>query len=182
MLCSLFYLSGQTDTLVFQKRSKKQELFVPLPHHFNITTKKNENKYGTAFSQTDSTICLSYHVLDSVKASLIEKNPLISKKAKRQKLDSLFDADSIVYSINKHDISRVDFGIYKIRPRKHQAVFWASTSLFVASGLLFITVLSGTPNPSFFIRLIQVIPYPLTLAMSLYSGQKRIRVDKWEIK
>jgi len=182
VFCLSLFALGQTDTIVFKKKSDKNKVFVPLPHDFDITTTKNEYKFGKAFSQTDSTISLTYHEMDSTKWAAIVKNSTFSRKTKKQKLDSLFKSDSIIYNINKSDISLIKFGVFKTRPRKYQVAFWTSMTLFVATGGLFLSSAVGPHEPNASIRVLKVIPYPLTFGIMMYTAKKRIRKDKWEIK
>lgn len=182
VFCLPLFTFGQTDTIVFQKKSNKNKVFVPLPHDFDITTTKNEYKFGKAFSQTDTTISLTYHEMDSTKWAAIAKNLTFSRKTKKQKLDSLFKSDSIIYNINKTDISLIKFGVYKTRPRKNQVAFWTSMTLFVAAGGLFLTAAVGPRELNATVRVFKTIPLPLTFGIMMYSTKKRIRKDKWEIK
>lgn len=171
---------GQKDSLIFVRKSDKDRIAAPIPYLCEVSIHHKTPVPGKIINQTDSTFSIrrSYVLLELKQP--IQKNPLLSEKEKKFKLDSIYNSEANVLTIHKKDFSLIKFRVKYIRPKKHRQLFYASTALFIASG--FAVIASSSPSVTSQQRDIVFGAFVVSTGTFIYCSKKRIKPDKWDIQ
>lgn len=177
-LCLTLNCFSQKDSIIFIKKTNKDRIAAPLPYLCEVSIRNKALIPGKIIAQTDSTLSLrrSYVLLELKQP--ITKDPNLSEKEKKFKLDSIYNSDINILTVPKKDVSVIKFKVKGIRPKKHRQFFYASSALFIASGLAFIATNSSSFTSQE--RDIAFGAFAVSTGAFIYFSKKRIKPDKWD--